>query len=95
MKLLVMQFPTRRSNSYIYIYIYIYSGLSSFCLLLSAVVFCCLLSESESDLLYDWQFTANHLVLATSPFRLTTRIFTFQLNTCGYSPYITSSLTRI
>jgi hypothetical protein len=32
--------------------------------------------------------------LATSPLRPTTRIFIFQLNTCGYSPYVTSSLTR-
>jgi hypothetical protein len=29
----------------------------------------------------------------SSPLRLTTRNF-FQLNTCGYSPYVTSSLTR-
>jgi hypothetical protein len=40
--------------------------------------------ESESELLYDWRFTANQLVLGTSPFRLTTSIF-FQLNTCGQS----------
>jgi hypothetical protein len=33
-------------------------------------------------------------VLATSPWRPTTRLFIFQLNTCGYSPYVTSSLTR-
>jgi hypothetical protein len=32
--------------------------------------------------------------LATRPLRATTRIFTFQLNTCGYSPYVTSSLMR-
>jgi hypothetical protein len=51
-------------------------------------------SDSESELLYDWRFTANQFVLATSPLRLTTRIFIFQLNTCGYSPYVTSSLTR-
>jgi hypothetical protein len=31
--------------------------------------------------------------LAPNPFRLTARIF-FQLNTCGHSPYGTSSLTR-
>jgi hypothetical protein len=51
-------------------------------------------SESESELLYDWRFTANHFVLATSPLRLTTSNFIFQLNTCGYSPYVTSSLAR-
>jgi hypothetical protein len=51
-------------------------------------------SESESELLYDWRFTANQFVLATSPLRLTTSNFIFQLNTCCYSPYVTSSLTR-
>jgi hypothetical protein len=50
--------------------------------------------ESESELLYDWRFTANQFVLATSPLRLTTSNFIFQLNTCGYSSYVTSSLTR-
>jgi hypothetical protein len=45
-------------------------------------------------LLYEWRFTDNHFVLTTSPLRPTTRIFVFQLNTCGYSPYVTSSLTR-
>jgi hypothetical protein len=48
----------------------------------------------ESELLYDWRFTANQFVLATSPLSLTTSNFIFQLNTCGYSPYVTSSLTR-
>jgi hypothetical protein len=51
-------------------------------------------SESESELLYDWRFIANHFVLATSPLRLTTSNFIFQQNTCGCSPYVTSSLTR-
>jgi hypothetical protein len=51
-------------------------------------------SQSGSELLYDWRFTANQFVLVPSPLRLTTRIFIFQLNTCGYSPYVTSSLTR-
>jgi hypothetical protein len=49
---------------------------------------------SESELLYDWRFNANQFVLATSPLKPTTRIFIFQLNTCGHSPYVTSSLTR-
>jgi hypothetical protein len=49
---------------------------------------------SESELLYDWRFTANQIVLATSPLRLTTSNFVFQLNTCCYSPYVTSSLAR-
>jgi hypothetical protein len=49
---------------------------------------------SESELLYDWWLTANHFVLSTSPLRPTTRIFILQLNPCGYSPYVTSCLTR-
>jgi hypothetical protein len=48
--------------------------------------------ESESQLLYDWRITANQFVLATSHLRLKPSNF-FQLNTCGYSPYATSSLT--
>jgi hypothetical protein len=51
-------------------------------------------SESESELLYDWKLTASLFVLETSPLRLTARIYIFQLNTCDYSPYVTSSLTR-
>jgi hypothetical protein len=51
-------------------------------------------SESESELLYDWRFTANQFVLAQSPLRLTTSNFIFQLNTCGYNPHVTYSLTR-
>jgi hypothetical protein len=51
-------------------------------------------SESESELLYDWRFIANLFVLATSPLRLTTSDFIFQLNTRKRSPYVTSSLTR-
>jgi hypothetical protein len=47
---------------------------------------------SESELL-DWRFTAKQFVLASSPLRLTTSNFVFQMNTCGYSPYVTSSLT--
>jgi hypothetical protein len=46
---------------------------------------------SQSKLLYDWPFTANQFVLATSPLRPTTNNFIFQLNTCGYNPYVTSS----
>jgi hypothetical protein len=48
----------------------------------------------ESGLLYDWRFTANQLVLAPSPLRLTARICFSQLITCGHIPFITSSLTR-
>jgi hypothetical protein len=51
-------------------------------------------SQSQSESLYDWQFTANQLVLAPSPLRLTARISFSQLSTCGHSPYITFSLTR-
>jgi hypothetical protein len=46
------------------------------------------------ELLYNWRFTANQFVLVTIPWRLTTSNFIFQLNTCGYSPYVTSSLMR-
>jgi hypothetical protein len=41
---------------------------------------------SQSQSLYDWRFTTNQFVLATSPLRLTTSNF-FQLNTCSHSPY--------
>jgi hypothetical protein len=51
-----------------------------------------LCGQSKSKLLYDWRFTANQFVLASSPLRPTTRFF-FQLNSCGYSPYVASSLT--
>jgi hypothetical protein len=36
----------------------------------------------------------NKFNLATSPFRLTTSNFIFQLNICCYSPYVKSSLTK-
>jgi hypothetical protein len=49
---------------------------------------------SESKLLYDWRSTADQFILTKSPLRLTTRDFIFQRNTCGYCPYVTSSLTR-
>jgi hypothetical protein len=49
---------------------------------------------SVSELLYDSLFTANQFVLATSPLRVTTSSFFFAPETCGYSPYGTSSLTR-
>jgi hypothetical protein len=45
-------------------------------------------SFPESELLYDWRFTAHQFVLATSPLRLTSSNF-FRLNA-----YVTSSLTR-
>jgi hypothetical protein len=50
-----------------------------------------LFSQSQN---YFTTFTAKHFVLAPSPYRPTTRIFTFQLNICDYSPYVTSSLAR-
>jgi hypothetical protein len=48
---------------------------------------------SESELLLDWWFTTNQFVLVTSPLRLTTSNFIFQLNICSYGPYVTSSPT--
>jgi hypothetical protein len=62
-----------------------------FCSLLDTWVF--RNGASESELLYDWRFTANQFVLGQSPLRPTTSNF-FQLNTCGYTPYVTSSLRR-
>jgi hypothetical protein len=44
-------------------------------------------------LLYDWQFTVNQFVLVPSPLS-PQPVFFFQLNTCSYSPYVISSLTR-
>jgi hypothetical protein len=56
--------------------------------------FCHSTAQSESELLYDWRFTANQFVFATSPLRLTTNTFIFQLNACSYSPYVSSSLKK-
>jgi hypothetical protein len=50
-------------------------------------------TQSELRSAYS-RFTASRFVLATSPLRLTTNNFSFQLNICGYSPYVTSSLTK-
>jgi hypothetical protein len=47
-----------------------------------------------SEFFSDWRFTANQFVLAPSPLRLTARICFSHLNTCGHSPYITSSVTK-
>jgi hypothetical protein len=44
--------------------------------------------ERESELLYNWRFTASQFVSATSP------LIFFQLNPCSHSLYVTSSLTR-
>jgi hypothetical protein len=52
------------------------------------------MSESDSEILYDSRFTANQFVLATGPLRPTTSNFILQLNTWGYSSYVTSFLTR-
>jgi hypothetical protein len=49
---------------------------------------------SQSELLYEMRFTTNQFVLATSPLRLTTSNFSFQLNTCFCSPYVTPSLMK-
>jgi hypothetical protein len=49
--------------------------------------------KSNSELLYDWRFTANQFALASNPLRPTTRDF-FQLNPCGNSSHVTSSLAR-
>jgi hypothetical protein len=49
------------------------------------------MSESESELLYDWLFTANQFVLATIPWDSRPAL-SFQLNTCFHGPYVTSPL---
>jgi hypothetical protein len=56
-------------------------------------IFFCLLQPEElieyfQSYFTTLRFTANQFVLATSPLRPTTRIFIFQLNICGYSPYV-------
>jgi hypothetical protein len=56
-------------------------------------VFCVCVVKSQSHI-YDRRFTANQVILAPSPLRLTARDFFSQLNTYGHSPCITSSLTR-
>jgi hypothetical protein len=88
-------------NIYIYIYIYkIYTGPLSvqaqyirLCPISSNIRYNSSL-KSKSELPYDLRFAANQFVLATSPLRLTTSNFIFQVNTCDYSPYVTSSLMR-
>jgi hypothetical protein len=55
-------------------------------------VFVSKLTSSESELFYDWWFTASPFILATRPLRLTKDFFF--LNTCFHSPYVTSSLMR-
>jgi hypothetical protein len=50
-------------------------------------------SESESELFYDWRYTANQFVLETRPLTLTTSNFIFQLNTYEYSPQVIPSLS--
>jgi hypothetical protein len=52
----------------------------------------CSKSKSMSKILYDLWFTTNQFVLVSSPLRIAARVF-FQLNPCGHSPYVTSSLT--
>lgn len=52
-------------------------------------------SETDSELLYDERFTASQFLLAASPWRSTTSIFFLQLNICGYSSYVTFTITAI
>jgi hypothetical protein len=51
-------------------------------------------SKSKLKLFYDWRFTADQFILASSPMKPTTRCSLFQVNPCGNSLYVTSSLTR-
>jgi hypothetical protein len=50
-------------------------------------------NSSQSQGQCYWQFTVNQFGLVPSPLRLAALIF-FQLNSCGHTPYVTSSLTR-
>jgi hypothetical protein len=43
--------------------------------------------SQSSELLYDWQFTANQFVLASCPLRIMARDFS-QLHPCGHSPFL-------
>jgi hypothetical protein len=52
------------------------------------------ISRVVYKLLYDWRFTANLFVLASSPLRSTTRDYFFSNELLGNSPCVTSSLTR-
>jgi hypothetical protein len=73
----------------------LFLGLISCLLLLNTTHFSsATIALSESEILYDLRFTANQFVFATSPLRLTTSNSFFQLNTCGYNPYVTFSLMR-
>jgi hypothetical protein len=51
-----------------------------------------LLNQIKWNLFFDWWFTANQSVLASSS--LTQPQIFFQLNPCGHSPYVTFSLMR-
>jgi hypothetical protein len=53
-------------------------------------------SPSESELLYDWRFTANQFVLASRPLRLTTRdsFFNRTLAVIVLTYILSDSLTR-
>jgi hypothetical protein len=60
----------------------------------SSLYGCSLSPAYSSELLYDWRLTANLFVSASGPLRPTTNNFIFKLNTCCYSRYVTSSMTR-
>jgi hypothetical protein len=50
-------------------------------------------TQLKIDLFYDWRLAVNQFVSEPSSLRPTTNIFIFQVNTCGYCPYVTF-LTR-
>jgi hypothetical protein len=50
-------------------------------------------SQSQSQSHFALAVYRQSIYLSPSPLRTTTRDF-FQLNSCGNSPYVTSSLTR-
>jgi hypothetical protein len=52
------------------------------------------MSISISVLLYDWRFTRQSVCLGAKPLWVHDQRFSFRLNPCGHSPYVTSLLTR-
>jgi hypothetical protein len=88
------------SNSWLLSHRRVYPPLSTnryhwLALISDSQLVCSSVLKSESEFRHDWPLTANQFVLATSPLSLTSSNVIFQLNICGYSPYVTSFLTRI
>jgi hypothetical protein len=57
------------------------------------VASCLSIAESESESLYNWRYRQS-VRLGAKLLETQGQIFFSELNTCGHSPYVTSSLTR-